>query len=133
MRLPAFNAAFFSRVMVTLILIDGFASAPTAARAEPKCDPLSDADTGWHVVPSLETVKEADGAPYRSGAAGTWFIDHTTTTLPFCNYFDELGSYSMRSYRLDPETQIARVKICRPGDQGGSIAVPPYAGPCPPK
>jgi hypothetical protein len=134
MRLPALKAFGFSRVMVTLILVGvGAASAPRSAHANHTCDPLSDADVGWSVVPSHETIKEIDGAPYQSGAPGTWFIDRTTTELPFCNYFNEIGIYSMRSYRLDPETATDRVNICRPNGQGGSAAVPPYTGACPPK
>jgi hypothetical protein len=133
MRLPAFNAFIFFRAMAALSLIAGFAFAPAAATAPPKCDPLSDADVGWSVLPSLETIKEVDGAPYPSGAPGDWFVDRATTVLPFCNYFNEIGIYSMRSYRLDPETATERVNICRADGRGGSVAVAPYAGPCPPK
>jgi hypothetical protein len=130
-RLPRLDAFGFSRVMVTLMLIG--VGAPLPAYASQKCDPLSDADVGWSVVPSHETIKEVDGAPYQSGAPGNWVVDRTTTELPFCNYFNEIGIYSMRSYRLDPETTTERVNICRPDGQGGSAAVPPYTGSCPPK
>jgi hypothetical protein len=82
-------------------------------------------DTGWSVVPSLETVGVADGAPYRADA-GDWFIDRTTTLLPFCNYYNEIGIYSMRSYTLAPRVARQRIKIC---DHAAAGAVPPYAGP----
>jgi hypothetical protein len=132
MRYPVFTASRFSRGIVTLILFGIGLTSATSARAEHKCDPLSDADVGWSVVPSLETIKEVDGAPYPSGP-GTWFVDRATTILPFCNYFNEIGIYSMRSYRLDPETTTEKVNICRSDGKGGSLAVPPFAGPCPPK
>jgi hypothetical protein len=101
---------------------------PAAAQPSHKCDPLDPvADAGWAVVPSLETAGVKDSAPYQAGASGDWFIDRTTTLLPFCNYFDEIGIYSMRSYRLAPQEKTERMAICR-----GDKAVPPYAGHCPP-
>jgi len=111
------------------------ASAATCGRAvaQPnhKCDPLDPvSDTGWSVVPSLETVGQVDSAPYRSGA--DWFVDRTTTLLPFCNYYNEIGIYSMRSYTLARQVTQERIGICKGIVGGGSTAVPPYAGPCPP-
>jgi hypothetical protein len=109
------------------------AGAPAAAQSIPKCDPLDPvSDIGWSVVPSLETVGKVDSAPYQDGASGDWFIDRTTTLLPFCNYYNEIGIYSMRSYTLSRQTTKERVQICKsaPGD---STAVPPYPGPCPPR
>jgi hypothetical protein len=55
------------------------------------------------------------------------------TGLPLCNYFTPVGSYSLRSYSLDPTQRTERVAICRTGAQGMSVAIPPYAGPCPPR
>jgi len=130
-RLPRLDAFGFSRVMVTLMLIG--VGAPLPAYASHKCDPLSDADVGWSVVPSHETIKEVEGAPYQSGAPGNWFVDRTTTELPFCNYFNEIGIYSMRSYSLSPETRKQRTLVCRRAEAGNLIAVAPYRGPCPPK
>ncbi len=124
----------FAAVVVSLGMIGaGAIFGSTGARADHKCDPLSDADVGWSVVPSDETIHTVDGAPYQMGTTGNWFVERTITTLPFCNYFDEIGIYSMRSYRLDPETTTERVAICRSAAPGGSVAVPPYVGPCPPK
>ena len=80
-----------------------------------------------------ETISEVDGAPYQEGASGNWFVERTTTLLPFCHYFDEIGQYSLRSYSLSPTTTKVRISICRASGAGGSVAVPPYAGPCPPK
>jgi hypothetical protein len=96
--------------------------------AEHKCDPVTDA--GWTVVPERETLSQTDGVPYQSGT--DWFIDRITTVLPFCHYFNSIGVYSMRSYSLDPLVTEERIAICRPSGSG-SIAVPPYAGPCPPR
>ena len=106
---------------------------PGAAQATHKCDPVDPiSDAGWSVVPSLETVDTADSAPYRAGAGGDWFIDRTTTLLPFCNYYNEIGIYSMRSYTLAPQVTNQRIRICQRTAAGGSGAVPPYPGPCPP-
>jgi len=102
-----------------------------AAWADHACDPVT--DPGWSVVPSHETVSETDGAPFPEGAAGNWFVMRTTRYIPFCNYYNELGIYSMRSYTLSPRTREDRVGICRATAQGGSVAVAPYAGACPPR
>ena len=108
------------------------AGEPAAAQTNFKCDPLDAvADAGWAVVPSLETVGKVDSAPVQSGA-GDWFITRTITLLPFCNYYNEIGIYSMRSYRLSPQTSEERVQICK-ATPTGSAAVAPYAGPCPPR
>jgi hypothetical protein len=109
----------------------GWACGPAAAQADHKCDPVDPvSDAGWSVVPSLETVGVADGTPYQADA-GDWFVDRTTTLLPFCNYYNEIGIYSMRSYTLAPRVARQRIKICDRAATGS--AVPPYAGPCPPK
>jgi len=111
----------------------GWTCGPAAAQADHKCDPVDPvSDTGWSVVPSLETVGVADGAPYQADA-GDWFIDRTTTLLPFCNYYNEIGIYSMRSYTLAPRVARQQIKICDHAAAGAGGAVPPYAGPCPPK
>jgi hypothetical protein len=103
------------------------------AQTNPKCDPVDPiADAGWSVVPSLETIATADGAPYQGGA-GDWFVDRTTTLLPFCNYFNEIGIYSMRSYTLSRQITKERVQICKSAPGGASTAIAPYAGACPPK
>jgi hypothetical protein len=104
------------------------------AQTNPKCDPVDPiADAGWSVVPSLETIAKADGAPYQSGPGGDWFIDRITTLLPFCNYYNEIGIYSMRSYTLSRQVSKEQVQICRAAPGGASVAIVPYAGPCPPK
>ena len=97
--------------------------AASAARAEPVCDPASGDD---RVMLSTEVTDIKDSAPYRSDV--DWMIDRTTTLLPLCNYFSAVGSYSLKSYSLDPYTKTERVLLCH-------IATPvaPYAGPCPPK
>ena len=99
-----------------------------AVAAEHICDPVTDA--GWSVVPERETLSQTDGRPYRSGTY--WFVDRVTTVLPFCHYFNSIGVYSMRSYSLDPVVTEERVVICR-RNGSDSVAVAPYAGPCPPR
>src|ERR1700676_30916 len=104
------------------------AGAPAVAQSNPKCDPLDPVfDVGWSVVPSLETVGKVDGAPYQAGTGGDWFVNRTTTLLPVCNYYNEIGIYSMRSYTLSRQVAEERVQICK-GTPAGSAAVAPYAG-----
>jgi hypothetical protein len=127
------NSRALGRALLLLIMavpamtVVGLGVRP--APANHRCDPVS--DPGWRVVPSHEVVSEVDGAPYREGTG--WFIDRTTTVLPLCNYFDEIGSYSLRSYSLSPRATTERVGICRSDAGGASVAIPPYAGPCPPR
>ena len=59
------------------------------------------------MVPSVEVTGVKDGAPYRAGA--DWLVERTTTLLPLCNYFSPVGSYSLKSYSLDPFTKTERV------------------------
>src|SRR4051812_26427070 len=103
--------------------------APTTTHAQHACDPI--AEPGWRVLATDEIVGISDSAPYHAGAPGDWFVDRTTTILPLCNYFNAVGSYSLRSYSLDPTQKTERVGICRNGAQRMSVAIPPYAGPCP--
>jgi hypothetical protein len=126
--LPVFECAIAALVAMAA------AGGPAAAQSNPKCDPVDPvSDVGWSVVPSLETVGKSDGAPYQAGAGGDWFIDRATTLLPFCNYYNEIGIYSMRSYTLSRQVSTERIAICKSAPSGGSAAVPPYAGPCPPR
>jgi hypothetical protein len=124
-------AIFACTIAVSLALAPG---APALAQPSFKCDPVDPvSDAGWSVVPSLETVGKADGDPYQSGAPGDWFIDRTTTLLPFCNYYNEIGIYSMRSYTLQRQVAKEQVQICKAAPGGTSAAVAPYTGACPPK
>jgi len=113
-------------------MIAAMARMPAAAQTLPKCDPVDPvSDAGWSVVPSLEEIGTKDSAPYQ--ANGDWFVDRTTTLLPFCNYYNEIGIYSMRSYTLSPQVTKEQIQICKTAPGGGSAAIAPYAGPCPPK
>ena len=110
--------------LFALILATASVLCAAAARADHTCDPVS--DPGWRVVPDHEFVSQKDGAPVQEG--GTWYVERTTTMLPYCNYFDEIGNYSLRSYSLSPRATTERIAICR-----GRVAIAPYDGPCPPK
>jgi hypothetical protein len=99
------------------------------ARAQHACDPAPPG--GWRVEPSLEVTGVTDGAPYRSDV--DWMLDRTTTLLPMCNYFSPVGSYSLKSYSLDPVQKVERVLLCHGNAQGVSVPVSPWPGPCPPK
>ena len=102
----------------------GVFPVPLAAgvgRAQHACDAAG--EEGWTVVATVETAEVKDGAPYRAG--GDWVVDRTVTLLPLCNYFNAVGSYSLRSYSLDPRQQTERVVLCHSG-----VPVAPYAGAC---
>jgi hypothetical protein len=99
------------------------AASLAAARAEPVCDAPTE---GGRVLLTMEVTGVSDSAPVQAGA--DWAVERTTTVLPLCNYFSPVGSYSLKSYSLDPEKKTERVAICRAGN-----AVAPYTGPCPPK
>lgn len=117
---------------VRSMLMMAFTAAvlPSGAMAQHACDDLG--DQGWRTVATVETVGQADGAPYRPSQGGSWFVDRSITELPFCHYYNSLGNYSLRSYSLSPETRKVRVEICRAVSGGGSEAVAPYSGRCPP-
>jgi hypothetical protein len=112
-----------------IVVVAAAALATGTARADHRCDPIG--DPGWRTVPTHEIVGQVDSAPYQAGPG--WFIDRTVTVLPFCNYFDEIGNYSLRSYSLSPRVTTERIGICRASADGASVAIPPYAGPCPPR
>jgi hypothetical protein len=128
------NKALASVVFVTAAIVATVLTCrPGAAQANHKCDPVDPiSDVGWSVVPSLEAVGTVDSAPHQAAASGDWFIERTTTLVPFCNYYNEIGIYSMRSYVLAPQVTKEQIKICERTAAGGSGAVAPYAGPCPP-
>jgi hypothetical protein len=114
--------------MLIVLLVAGAVAGVERAGAEHACDALG--DPGWRTVATVETTHQADSAPYQVG--DNWFVDRSTTLLPFCNYYNSIGNYSLRSYTLAPETRTERVEICRSLPQGGSAPVVPYAGRCPP-
>ena len=104
-----------------MVACPAFAARP--ASAQHACDAAGE---GYRVVASTEVADVQDGAPYRAGA--DWVVDRVATLLPMCSYFTPVGSFSLRSYSLDPYKTTERVTLCR-----GDDAVAPYAGPCPPK
>ena len=103
-------------------------AALSAAPAAPVCD--APTEDGYRVQPSMEITGVTDSEPYQSGP--DWIVERTTTLLPLCSYFTPVGSYSLRSYSLSPRITKERIGICRAGAGGTSVAIPPYAGPCPP-
>jgi hypothetical protein len=129
--LENFAARLFCRALAVAAILASaacFAGRAAGEQQMHKCDPVT--DEGWSVVPERQTLGATDGAPYRVGA--DWFVDRTTSVLPLCNYFNSIGVFSLRSYSLDPVESGERVPICR-GGAGVSVAVAPYAGPCPPR
>jgi len=79
-----FSVRVFLSVLLSAALVAAaIAYGPTAAWAEHKCDPVTDA--GWSVVPAEETIGQVDGTPFQEGASGNWFIDprhHRAAVLP---------------------------------------------------
>lgn len=117
-----------------IAIIAAVLCGPTNAQVTHTCDPVDPiSDVGWSVVPSLETVGVVDGPPYQMGSSEDWFVERVTTRTPFCNYYNEIGIYSMRSYTLEPEITKEQIRICEGTATGGGLAVSPYAGPCPPR
>jgi hypothetical protein len=112
-----------------LVAVAWLAIGAGAAHAQHACDAAE--EEGWRVVPSTEVTDVKDGAPFAAGA--DWVVERTTTLLPFCNYYSPVGSYSLRSYSLDPFTKVERVVLCHANARGASEPVAPYAGACPPK
>ena len=119
-----------TKAAVLAAFLIGLACDLVSAAADHKCDPVS--DPGLNVLASDEVTGESESGPYRD-ASGNWFVDRTTTVLPMCNYFDEIGNYSLRSYSLAPRDTTEKITICRAGADGGSSPVPPYTGTCPPR
>jgi hypothetical protein len=110
-------------VRLTLALVASLA-ASKPVYAIHTCDDLG--DPGWSALPTQEVVAVKDAAPFREG--DNWFVERTTTVLPFCNYINASGNYSLRSYSLSPEDTTERVAICK-----GGAKVAPYSGSCPPR
>lgn len=124
-KLPNLCKAFAPVALATMM-----AAGPASAADPPmhKCDPVT--EEGWQVVPERQTLGVSESAPYRIGAS--WYVDRTTSVLPFCHYYNSIGIYSLNSYSLDPVESEERVEICRDTGAGRSVAVAPYGGPCPP-
>jgi hypothetical protein len=118
-----------ARIIAVAIAALAASATPSASAAMHKCDPVT--DEGWSVAAERQTLSQNDSAPYQAGPE--WLVNRVTTVLPFCHYYNSIGVYSMRSYSLDPETTEEKVAICRRGGEGGSVAVAPYSGPCPPR
>jgi len=115
-------------LLPALAIASVITSGPSRTQAQHSCDAIG--ETGWKIVATVETTAQVDSAPYQAGTS--WFVERTTTLLPFCNYYNSLGNYSLRSYSLAPETRKERIEICHDLPQGGSAAVAPYTGRCPP-
>jgi hypothetical protein len=104
--------ALIAPIIVLLAIVSGFCGQ-LFAQPTHKCDPVDPvADVGWSVVPSLEIVGVVDGEPFQAERTGDWFVERLTTRIPFCNYYNEIGIYSMRSYTLAPEVTKERIQIC---------------------
>jgi hypothetical protein len=111
------------------MVMAGWTFSTTPARAQHACDAPTEA--GWRVIATNEVAGVRDGRPFQEGM--DWVVERTTTLLPFCNYIDPLGSYSLRSYSLEPMQKHERITLCRGVSTVISLPVAPYFGPCPPQ
>lgn len=106
---------------------------PSAAAGAPqpthKCDePLP----GWDVLKTIEIADRKDGAPHSKGQAGNWYVTRVTKWIPYCQYHNPIGLYSLDTYALTPKLIEEEVQVCAAVAGGGSRPVAPFAGPCPP-
>src|SRR5262245_42357271 len=112
-------------VFVTLIAAGAF---PRVARAECYLENVASAQeiaAGWTIHEDHRIVKQTDGVPYEQGGRGNWFVARETTTQPMCSVFDDLGSYSLRSYMLQPVVTRTTIQICQATADGGSMRFTP--------
>jgi hypothetical protein len=104
----------------------------SAAAPQPthKCD---DPQPGWDVLKTIEKADQKDGAPHAKGGPGNWYVTRVTKWIPYCQYHNPIGLYSLDTYALSPRLIEEEVQICAAVAGGGSRPVAPFAGPCPPQ
>lgn len=119
---------------IALIAIVLVVTPRSAAAAAPqpthKCD---DPQPGWDVLKTIEIADQKDGAPHAKGGAGNWYVTRVTKWIPYCQYHNPIGLYSLDTYALSPRLVEEEVQICAAVQGGGSRAVAPFKGPCPPR
>ena len=117
----------------TALMAVALMSAPTVWAAAPqpthKCD---EPQPGWDLLKTIEKADEKDGAPHAKGPAGNWYVTRVTKWIPYCQYHDPIGLYSLDTYALAPRMIEEEVQICASVAGGGSRPVAPFKGPCPP-
>jgi hypothetical protein len=117
-------------IAVVLMVIPRTAAAAGAPQPTHKCD---DPQPGWDVLKTIEKADEKDGAPHSKGAAGNWYVTRVTKWIPYCQYHNPIGLYSLDTYALAPRLVEEEVQICATAQGGGSRPVAPFSGPCPPR
>ena len=122
-------------VSFAVFLIAGPLSAavqpsPSGPQPTHKCD---DPEPGWDVLKTIEIADQNDGPPHAKGAAGNWYVTRVTKWIPYCQYHNPIGLYSLDTYALAPRLLEEEVQICAAAAGGGSRPVPPFTGSCPPK
>ena len=125
--------AVMLRALAACVLLA--ASGPHGlAQTNPKCDPVDPiADVGWSVVPSLETIATADGAPYQGGDRRGLVRrshHHAAAVLQLLQRDRNLQHALLHAVAAGHQEQV---QICKAAPGGASAAIAPYAGPCPPK
>src|SRR5262245_5200845 len=109
------------------------AAQPSRAAGAPplthKCD---DPPPGWEVLKTIEKADEKDGPPHPRGQAGNWYVTRVTKWIPYCQYHNPIGLYSLDTYALAPRMVEEEVQICAAVAGGSSRPVAPFSGPCPP-
>jgi hypothetical protein len=94
-----------------------------------KCD---DPLPGWDVLKTIEIAERKDGPPHAKGATGNWYVTRVTKWIPYCQYHNPIGLYSLDTYALAPRLFEEEVQICAAIAGGGSRPIAPFGGPCPP-
>jgi hypothetical protein len=121
--LVAFLMAFWP------LLAAGQPSASAGPQPTHRCDePLP----GWDVLKTIELADRKDGPPHSKGPAGDWYVTRVTKWIPYCQYHNPIGLYSLDTYALAPRLLEEEVQICAAAPGGGSRPVAPFTGPCPP-
>ena len=116
-------------IAIVLVVTPRSAAAAGAPPLTHKCD---DPQPGWNVLKTIEKADEKDGAPHAKGAAGNWYVTRVTKWIPYCQYHNPIGLYSLDTYALSPRLVEEEVQICA-AVPGGSRPIAPFDGPCPPR
>jgi hypothetical protein len=118
--------------MAAAWLMTSLQTAIAAGAPQPthKCD---DPLPGWDVLKTIEIADQKDGTPHAKGQVGNWYVTRVTKWIPYCQYHDPIGLFSLDTYALAPKFVEEEVQICAAMPGAGSRPVAPFAGPCPPR
>src|SRR5262245_14227436 len=127
----------FGRLGILLAALLAAGSLSAAAQPSPSTGPqpthkCDDPEPGWDVLKTIEIADQKDGPPHAKGAPGNWYVTRLTKWIPYCQYHNPIGLYSLDTYALAPRMVEEEVQICAAVAGGSSRPVAPFSGPCPP-